>query len=62
MAPLSMGKLENGIITCPYHGLEFNGNGQCVHNPHGDGRIPTRAKVRSFPVLEKYHAYLVMDG
>lgn len=52
--PLSMGKCtENGSIQCGYHGLEFNRNGQCTHNPHGDGRIPRAAHVRSFPTVER---------
>lgn len=62
MAPLSKGKLEDGIIQCPYHGLKFNGDGQCVHNPHGEGHIPPRAVVQSFPVLEKYFAIWVWMG
>ena len=35
-APLSMGKVVSGDrIQCPYHGLEFDGTGACVYNPHG---------------------------
>ena len=41
-APLSMGRVCDGgaSVQCPYHGLRFDGSGACVHNPHGDGRIP----------------------
>ena len=55
-APLSMGKLCDGgaSVQCPYHGLRFDGGGACVHNPHGDGRIPVAAKVRSYPVVERW--------
>ena len=28
--PLSMGKVENGCIECPYHGLVFDATGACV--------------------------------
>ncbi|GFR39736.1 hypothetical protein Agub_g218 [Astrephomene gubernaculifera] len=31
--PLSVGKVENGQIVCPYHGWEFNGDGQCTKMP-----------------------------
>lgn len=62
MAPLSAGTLDNGVVSCPYHGLKFNGHGQCVHNPHGDGRIPPRAQVQTFPILEKYHAIWIWMG
>jgi len=34
-APLSMGRLTNDQIRCPYHGLVFDTSGACVHNPHG---------------------------
>lgn len=52
-APLSMGTLCNGALQCAYHGLQFDGEGKCVHNPHGDGSIPKAAVVRSFPVVER---------
>jgi phenylpropionate dioxygenase-like ring-hydroxylating dioxygenase large terminal subunit len=61
-APLSMGKIVNGCVECPYHGLRFNGSGACVHNPHGDGRIPDRAKVISYPVAEKHLAIWIWMG
>jgi len=54
-APLHRGKLLPGDrIQCHYHGMEFDGSGACVHNPHGDGRIPKMAQVRSYPVVERY--------
>lgn len=52
-APLSDGILVNGHLQCPYHGLEFDGGGQCVHNPHGNGARPASLNVRSFPVVER---------
>ncbi len=62
-APLSMGKVLGGDrIQCPYHGLEFNASGACVLNPHGDKRIPNRARVRSYPVTEKHKAIWVWMG
>jgi len=39
-APFSGGKIRGDAIECPYHGLRFDRSGRCVHNPHGDGRIP----------------------
>ncbi|MBG6118503.1 vanillate O-demethylase monooxygenase subunit [Sphingobium sp. JAI105] len=61
-ASLSDGKFENDVVECPYHGLRFAMSGQCVHNPHGDGKIPERAKVRSYPVAEKYGAIWIWPG
>lgn len=52
-APLHKGQLLGDLIACPYHGLQFDPTGACVHNPHGTQRIPPRAKVRSYPVLER---------
>ena len=34
-------------IQCPYHGLEFDGTGACVRNPHGAKNIPPRARVKA---------------
>jgi vanillate O-demethylase monooxygenase subunit len=63
-APLSMGKLCDGgtSLQCPYHGLRFDGSGACVHNPHGDGRIPQAARVRSYPVVERWSALWIWMG
>jgi vanillate O-demethylase monooxygenase subunit len=63
-APLSMGQLCDGgaSVQCPYHGLRFDGSGACVHNPHGDGRIPQAAKVKSYPVVERWSALWIWLG
>jgi phenylpropionate dioxygenase-like ring-hydroxylating dioxygenase large terminal subunit len=53
-APLSRGRLDGNIVTCGYHGLQFDEGGKCVHNPHGDGIIPRIATVRSYPVLDRH--------
>jgi len=53
-APLSMGKQCGNDVVCPYHGLAFNSEGNCTSNPHGNKRIPTKAKVPSFPLMEKH--------
>src|SRR5215472_3044062 len=62
-APLSMGKIVGGDrIQCPYHGLEFDGSGACAHNPHGSKNIPTKARVKSYPAIEKHKAIWVWMG
>ncbi|MGB6537405.1 MAG: aromatic ring-hydroxylating dioxygenase subunit alpha [Xanthobacteraceae bacterium] len=62
-APLSMGKIVGGDrIQCAYHGLEFDGTGACVRNPHGTRNIPPRARVKSYPVLEKHKAVWIWMG
>ncbi|HWI86872.1 MAG TPA: aromatic ring-hydroxylating dioxygenase subunit alpha [Sphingomonas sp.] len=52
-APLSRGKIGDGYIRCPYHGLQFDMSGRCVANPHGNGARPSSLSLRSFPVRVK---------
>lgn len=52
-APLHDGTLDGGHVRCRYHGLEFNGAGVCVRNPHGNGAIPSAARVKSYKVVER---------
>lgn len=59
-APLSLGRIENGVVRCGYHGLAFDAHGRCVHNPNGP--IPPRARVPVFPVLERHAALWVWFG
>jgi phenylpropionate dioxygenase-like ring-hydroxylating dioxygenase large terminal subunit len=62
-APLSMGKIVKGSnVRCPYHALEFDSAGKCVHNPHGNGRIASTLKVRSYPVEEKHSLLWIWMG
>ena len=53
---LGSGKCVNGRIACPYHGWQFDGDGKCVKIPvlGDDGKVPARAKVDSYPVIERY--------
>ena len=51
--PLSRGRLLNGNVECGYHGLQFDRSGQCVAAPTQD-RIPPSAKVRSYPVVDRW--------
>ncbi|GAB3097988.1 aromatic ring-hydroxylating dioxygenase subunit alpha [Aestuariicella hydrocarbonica] len=49
--PLSSGTLEDAGIRCGYHGMLYNGGGQCIDIP-GQDIIPPRAKVKSYQVKE----------
>jgi vanillate O-demethylase monooxygenase subunit len=54
-APLAEGRLIGDILECPYHGLRFNGRGECVYNPHSKTNGPLRAaNIDSWPVMERY--------
>ncbi len=53
-APLHLGKRVGDDVACLYHGLRFDCAGACTHNPHGTRHIPKTARVRAFPLLERY--------
>ncbi|BAK66563.1 putative iron-sulfur protein [Sphingobium sp. SYK-6] len=62
-APLSGGKVIEGTIQCPYHGLRFDRTGACTHNPHMKGGGPLKAaSVAAWPVLEKYGIVWIWPG
>ncbi|CAN5686110.1 aromatic ring-hydroxylating dioxygenase subunit alpha [soil metagenome] len=60
-APLSMGTVCGDAVACPYHGMQFGADGQCVKIP-GQERIPVAAAVQSFPTLERYGLVFVWMG
>ena len=55
-APLSHGRVEGDHLRCGYHGFLYEPSGKVAWVP-GTERIPSGARVRSFPMLEK-HGYL----
>jgi len=59
--PLSMGKLEGDALRCGYHGLKFDASGKCVEIP-GQETIPPQARVRAFPLVEKYNWVWIWMG
>jgi phenylpropionate dioxygenase-like ring-hydroxylating dioxygenase large terminal subunit len=52
-APLSRGRHKGSEIECGYHGLRFDRSGACSLNPYNPGHTPPRARVQSYPVLER---------
>lgn len=61
LAPLSMGECVNGGLRCGYHGLLFDSSGQCINVP-GQEIIPPLAKVKSYPIRERYGLVWVWMG
>lgn len=55
-APLGQGRVVDGALMCPYHGLRFDGAGACVHNPHPGGQRPGN-RLDVYPLVER-HALL----
>lgn len=62
-AHLGGGSVHGDTLQCPYHAWRFDGAGACVEIPYSEGRIPSKACVRSYPTHEQdglvlfwYHA------
>ncbi len=53
---LAGGKVNGDCVACPYHGWEFNSDGQCTKIPSlgRDGKIPPRTRIDAYPTVEKY--------
>jgi vanillate O-demethylase monooxygenase subunit len=61
-APLRLGTKVGDVVQCGYHGLQFDGTGACVHNPQGNGAIPRAAKVKAYPLVERYGLLWIWPG
>jgi phenylpropionate dioxygenase-like ring-hydroxylating dioxygenase large terminal subunit len=59
--PLSEGRLVGDTLQCGYHGLTFAFDGACVGIP-GQTAIPPDARVKSYPVVERYRWVWIWMG
>ena len=59
--PLSMGRIKGDEVECGYHGLTFDCSGTCTRVP-GAERVPHVARVRSYPVQERYGLLWIWMG
>eukprot|EP00244_Chara_vulgaris_P009348 TRINITY_DN395_c0_g1_i2.p1 TRINITY_DN395_c0_g1~~TRINITY_DN395_c0_g1_i2.p1 ORF type:complete len:465 (+),score=71.95 TRINITY_DN395_c0_g1_i2:56-1396(+) len=57
--PLSLGKVVDGRVQCPYHGWEFSTSGACERMP---STTPSRISVRSLPCVEQDGMIWVWPG
>jgi phenylpropionate dioxygenase-like ring-hydroxylating dioxygenase large terminal subunit len=54
-ASLANGSIVGNCIVCPYHGWQFDPDGNCVNIPSmTTGTIPKQACMTTYPVQEKY--------
>ena len=60
-APLSRGVCVGDFLECGYHGLQYDADGNCVRIP-GQTQIPPGAKVKSYPVREKWKTIWIWMG
>jgi phenylpropionate dioxygenase-like ring-hydroxylating dioxygenase large terminal subunit len=53
---LAGGKVKGDCVECPYHGWQFDGQGQVKRIPSlgKDAKIPGRTRIDAYPVEEKY--------
>ncbi len=53
---LAAGQVKGDCLECPYHGWQFDADGQCQRIPSlgADAKIPTRARVDAYPTQERY--------
>lgn len=52
---LSLGKVRNANLACPYHGWEYNREGRCVHIPAHPAQIPPeKAQTKRYHAKEGY--------
>lgn len=52
---LSLGWVEGDVIVCPYHGLRYGPDGQCLAIPaHPGAPISPRLRIATFPAAERF--------
>jgi phenylpropionate dioxygenase-like ring-hydroxylating dioxygenase large terminal subunit len=51
--PLSSGRLAGNNVVCGYHGLVYDPTGACIAVP-SQRAIPPNARVKSYPIMERY--------
>ncbi len=60
---LSLGKVKENTLACPYHGWVYNQEGKCVHIPaHPEQTPPTKAQAKPYKAQERYGLVWVCLG
>lgn len=60
---LSLGKIENDTLICPYHGWTYNQEGRCIHFPaHPKQTPPEKARAKVYQAREQYNWIWVTLG
>lgn len=63
-AALSMGKVCNGLLTCPFHGFEYASDGQCRLVPSNGkaAAVPRALRLSTCPTWEGHGLIFVWWG
>jgi phenylpropionate dioxygenase-like ring-hydroxylating dioxygenase large terminal subunit len=61
---LAGGKIKGDCIQCPYHGWQFDGEGNCQKIPSlgANATIPGRTRIDAYPVDERYGVVFAFLG
>ncbi len=60
---LSLGKIEDETLICPYHGWTYNQEGQCIRFPaHPNQKPPATARTKVYQAQERYNWVWVTLG
>lgn len=61
---LSIGQLSENCVTCPFHGFEFNSQGECLKIPANgqDSKVSKRFNVRTYPTYESNDFIFIYNG
>jgi phenylpropionate dioxygenase-like ring-hydroxylating dioxygenase large terminal subunit len=53
---LAGGKVKGDCVQCPYHGWQFDGEGNCTRIPSlgVNAKIPGRTRIDAYPTVERY--------
>ncbi len=62
-ASLSQGFIKDDCLSCPFHGIRFDGSGTCQEVPYFDEvSVKLKLRVKSFKVTEKYGFVWLWNG
>ncbi|VVE70087.1 3-ketosteroid-9-alpha-hydroxylase [Pandoraea captiosa] len=59
-ADLGLGCVKGNTVTCPFHHWQWGADGVCKDIPYAK-RIPPKARIKSWPVMEQNHLLFVWN-